>query len=107
MAAVNLPNDVARCPGRALINRETAVIYAETSCDGCHRLIAAREDTRAWIKEGRQPFSMDRVAWMLAPLGTHPCPSRIDTDHPHAVDHDRRAKEKSPTGCNRSGLSAA
>lgn len=104
----NLPNDVRRCPGHAPIDRETTRIYTAPSCEGCRRLIAARADTAAWIEAGRQPFSMSRAAWMTAPdLRTQPCPDRIDTEHPHAVADERRAQEKSPTGCNRSGSPAA
>lgn len=101
-----LPNDVARCAGQALIDRETSRIHTDPSCESCHRLIQARTDTDAWIKADRQPFSMDRVAWMVAP-NTQPCPSRIDDQHPQAVDHDRRAQEKSPTSASRSGSPAA
>lgn len=112
--AATLPNDVRRCPGHALIDRETARIYTAPPCEGCHRLIAARADTAAWIEAGR-PSRGDRdrtpdtrCTWMTAPdLRTQPCPSRIDDHHPHAVTDERRAQEKSQTGCNRSGLSAA
>lgn len=101
----SLPNDVARCPGRALIDLNTAHIYTDPSCEGCHRLIAAREATAAWIEAGR-PTQGDRdrtpdtrCAWMSEPdFGAQPCPRRID---------DQSTQEKSPTGCNRSGLSAA
>lgn len=114
MSAVNLPNDVRRCPGHALIDMRDLKTYTDASCEGCHRLIAARADTAAWIAAGR-PSKGDRdrtpdtrVAWMSAPdPRTQRCPDRIDTEHPHAVDDDRRAQEKSPTGCNRSGSSAA
>jgi hypothetical protein len=114
MAAVTLPNDVRRCPGHALIDQNTAHIYTAPSCEGCHRLIAARADTAAWIKAGR-PTQGDRdrtpatrVAWMSAPdLRTQRCPDRIDTEHPHAVADERRGQEKSQTGCTRSGLPAA
>lgn len=114
MAAINLPNDVRRCPGHALIDRETAQIYTAPSCEGCHRLIAARADTAAWIEAGRPTLGdrdrtpAPRVAWMTAPdLRTQPCPDRIDTEHPHAVADERRAQKKSQTGCTRSGLPAA
>lgn len=109
---IQLPNDVARCPGNPLIDLKSAVIYTDPSCEGCHRLIAAREATAAWIEAGRPTRSATdrtpdtRVAWMTSPTGW-PCTSRIDDQHPHAVDHDRRAQEKSPTGCNRSGSTAA
>ena len=109
---IKLPNDVERCPGNALIERSTRAIYTDPSCEGCHRLIAARTDTAAWVAAGR-PTKGDRnrtpdtgVAWMTSPTGW-PCTSRIDEQHPHAVDHDRRAQEKSPTSASRSGLSAA
>lgn len=112
-AAVSLPNDVARCPGNTLYD-ESLSLYTDPTCEGCHRLIAARISVAAWIEAGR-PHRGDRnrtpdtrCTWMSAPdLRTQPCPSRIDTEHPHAVADDRRAHEKSPTGCTRSGSPAA
>ena len=110
MTATSLPNDVARCPGHALIDRETMHIYTAPVCEGCHRLIAARADTEAGRPtHGDRDRTPDtRCTWMSAPdLRAQPCPSRIDAEHPHAVADERRAQEKSPTGSNRSGLSAA
>lgn len=112
-ATVSLPADAARCPGHALIDCETLVIYTAQPCEGCHRLIAARADTAAGIEAGR-PHRGDRdctpdtrCTWMSAPDRTKPCTSRIDTEHPHAVADDRRGQEKSPTGCTRSSFPAA
>ena len=90
-ATVNLPNDVRRCPGHALIDLKALAIYTDPSCEGCHRLIAARADTAAWIEAGRPTQGYrdrtpdTRCVWMSAPdLRTQPCPSRIDADHPYA-----------------------
>lgn len=94
-----LPLDVARCPGHSVFDKRTYQIRTDLQCEGCHRLIAARADTSAWIEAGR-PTRGDRdrtpdmrVTWMSAPdLRTQPCPSRIDTDHPHAVAEERRVR---------------
>lgn len=58
---VNLPNDVARCPGNALIERRTLAIYTDPSCEGCHRLIAARSVSAATLYRIREQAQL--AAW--------------------------------------------
>jgi hypothetical protein len=80
---VTLPNDVARCPGRALLvdMRPTT----DQRCEGCQRLTTGRNEVEQWVADGRPRVDggkpLMRCAWMAAPYPTvWPCAMRIEPE---------------------------
>jgi hypothetical protein len=78
---VTLPNDVARCPGRALLVNLRPT--TDPRCDGCLRLTTGRAEVAQWVADGRPRVDggkpLMRCVWMAAPYPpVWPCGMRID-----------------------------
>ena len=75
---MTIPNDIARCPGRALI--QGANIVTDPYCTACKRLHAGIEDRAQWVADGRPRIDGGapamRVPWMAAPVEM-PCSTKI------------------------------
>lgn len=81
---MTLPNDVARCPGVALIDPRTLRIVTATSCTTCARNIQAVADVAQWRSDGAPRIDGGApdmgVPWMSPGLqrADEPCQNRME-----------------------------